>query len=200
MMGQTHRPMGSAWWLGGIAAANLAGAGINPVVALTGAAIAPVFAAGRLSPDADLTWLRHLGHRRLTHRPDTTAVALTAVSLAAWVPLALVLPFHLHLLLLAPVTGWWSHLVGDAIFGRIPCGRVLGAVLRQFLGRHICPLDPTGRYYCWFGLGWDTDGALERGHTRWGNLPFAPATAAVSGASLALSVLVSVQWVMGGVA
>jgi len=185
------------WWLAGVAATNLAGAHTNPGVALAGALIAPVFAAGRWSPDADQTWLAHLGHRRSTHRPDTTAVALTVVSLAVWAPLAVVLPWGLHLLALAPVTGWWSHLVGDSIFGRIPCGQALGSLLRSILGWHICPLDPTGRYWCWIGLGWETNGAAERGHTRWGRLPFAPATSVLRGVTVLLGAVVVIQWLTG---
>jgi hypothetical protein len=200
MMGPTHKAFGAVWWLTGVAAANLTGADINPVVALTGAAVAPVFAAGRWSPDADQTWLSHLGHRRATHRPDTTAVALTIVSLAVWAPLALALPAGIHLLALAPVAGWWSHLIGDAVFGRIPCGPALGRPLRRVLGRRVCPRDPTGRYWCWVGLGWDTNGVLERGKRPDGQrvLSFAPATVALQWATVVLAVTVTGQWMIGG--
>jgi hypothetical protein len=190
--------MGSAWWLASVLAVNVTGAHISPIAAIAGAGIAPLFAAGDWSPDSDLTWLSRLGHRQATHRPDTTAVSLTALTALVWIPLALTLPLGIHWLAWAPVTGWWSHLIGDAIFGRIPCGRALGRALRPILGQHIVRQDPTGRQAYWVGLGWDTDGILERGKRKDGTraLPFAPTTGALRGATGLLAIAVAAQWWM----
>lgn len=217
MMGVTHRPFGAAWWLGGVLAANTVGAGISPVVAGVGALVAPVFAAGRLSPDADVTWLRRLGHRQATHRPDTTAAVLTGVTAVVWLVFLLAVPGQyrsLHWLVWAPVAAWWSHLVGDALFGRIPVGRRVGGVLVRVLPARLVRRS-SGRQAYWVGFGWDTDGPLERGkvyvsrlprwlrwmvrepartesglHTTVRVLPFGPATLLAQAASLVLFVVI----------
>jgi hypothetical protein len=168
MMAPTHRPLGSAWWLAGALAVDAVAAPfgaspVNPLVAVLGAAIAPVFAAGRWSPDADTTWLSRLGHRQATHRPDTTAVALTAATAVLWVPAAIVLPFGLAALAWAPVAGWWSHLAGDFLFGRIPFGPAAGAAMARVVPSGWVRHTPGGRQAYWIGVGWDTDGLLERG-------------------------------------
>ena len=217
-MAVTHRPMASAWWLGGVLAANLLGAGVDPLVAAAGAVVAPVFGAGRLSPDADVTWLRRLGHRQATHRPDTTATVLTVITLVAWIPALVYLPGDAAWLVWAPITGWWSHLVGDSIFGRIPVGARLGRVLAAVLPEHLIRRG-GGRQAYWVGLGWDTDGPIERGKlyvsklprwARWATrkpertaaglhttvrvLPFAPTTGLLTIATVVLMAAVSVQW------
>lgn len=165
MMGDTHRWLAGTWWLGGVLAANSAGAGIRPSVALAGAVIAHVFGAGRLSPDADLTWLQHLGHRQATHRPDTTAVYLTAATMAVWVAVLLFAPAEsrpLHWLVWAPVTGWWSHLAGDMVYGRCPVGRRSGGRLVRVLPARLIRRG-GGWQAWWIGVGLDTDGLSERG-------------------------------------
>ena len=190
-MGVTHRWFGAGFWLAGTvaldAAAGVAGADpvVHPVVAVVAAPLAASFADGRNSPDVDQLWAKGpprrgyhwRGHRGWTHRP-WFAVVLTAVTaLLAWRlagqgvdPDALPVVF-------APVAGWWSHLLGDMIYGRI---LVFG--------------EPVG-------LGWETGGLSERGRTsrrrgRSGRqlLPFAPATALfaalavlLAGANLALA-------------
>lgn len=210
MMGPSHRRLGAAWWLGGVLAANTVGAGIHPLIAFGGAAVAPVFAAGRWSPDADVTWLAHLGHRRATHRPDTTAAALTVITFVVWVPLAFLAPAGLAWLVWAPVAGWWSHLVGDAMFGRIPVGPAVGAVLARILPSGLVRRGGGYGPY-WVGVGWDTDGLLERGNVRLEErsertglrrtvrvLPFAPTTVLLHGVSIVLGALVTWQWISQG--
>ena len=214
-MAPTHRALGAAWWLAGCLTLNAAGPGlVNPVMALTGAAIAPVFAAGRASPDADMTWLSDLGHRQGTHRPRTAAwltVATAVACGAAWLWLWLNGRGDLDPLLpvvWAPVTGWWSHLLGDAVFGRIPLGRRTGALALRVLGPSLVKRS-GGRQAYWIGVGLDTDGLLERGNRmsrqrtpsglhRVHNvlLGFHPTTALLRLATCLLAAAVVVQWVL----
>ena len=188
MMGKTHVEMGSACWLGAVLAANLMGADVNPLIAGAGVAVAPAFAAGPFSPDADVTWLSFLGHRKATHRPDTTALVLTLITLVAWLALAPQMPFGTDALIWAPVAGWWSHLAGDMIFGGLPISKRIVA---------------KG----WIGWRLDTDGLIERGNIRLRSrtasglhktkkiLPFAPTAVALKGASIVLYVVIVVSWV-----
>jgi hypothetical protein len=207
MMAPTHRVMASSWWLGGVLVANVAGAGINPLVAAAGVVVAPIFGAGHWSPDADTTWLRRFGHRRATHRADTTAIALTVISLLVAVPAIWVLPFGAGWLAFAPISGWWSHLVGDWFFGRIPLGEAAGRAALFVFGARLVRQGRDGTW--WAGLGWDTDGLLERGNHRSSGrtarglhktrkvLPFAPATVLLSAATVVLYLLVVVQALAG---
>jgi hypothetical protein len=211
MMAPTHREMASSWWLGGVLLVEALGADVHPAVALTGAVIARRFGYGRFSPDADTSWLSHLGHRQVTHRPGTAAT-LTAVTCLAWAVLAVAVPVRYGVLLplvWAPVTGWWSHLVGDAVFGRIPLGAGVGGLLWRHLpevarGRLILK-SRKSRQPFWFGLGLDTDGLIERGnrvlpernpvtglHRTVKVLPIAPATALLRLATVAFAVVVLV--------
>jgi hypothetical protein len=53
----------------------------------------------------------------------------------------------------SPINGWWSHLFGDMIFGRIKFG------LWSF---------KLGRFWHWnVGLGWTTNGLAEKGGSLW---------------------------------
>ena len=257
MRGVTHRPMGSTWWLLGSGAVNAVGLGIAPPVVIAGAFIAPIFAAGKASPDGDVTWLKFLGHRQGTHRPDSTALVLTALTAVGWVALHLVSlrdarwgtgalvslvawqvyrhlrrrwhrkgaptatlaalvvgaglfalgPDQLQWLIWAPVTGWWSHLVGDTIFGRIPVGDHVGRVLVKVLPARL--IRKGGGHEPWFvGVGLDTDGLVERGNRRLPDrnpvtglhqtvkaLPFAPTTWGLRLATLGMAWLTVAPWV-----
>ena len=141
MMGATHRIFGAAC---GAAYAQLAGADTGIVVAT--AIIASASSHGWTSPDMDQTgpWVAFnrltppifdplLAHRRLSHWWGLPLLAwwgiLQLPDAAAW-------PF------LALLVGWVSHLVGDAIFGKVP-------------------VMPWGGLYV--GLGFKTGGFLETG-------------------------------------
>lgn len=198
-----------------------------------------------------LAWTRHLGHRKITHRP-VTATVFTAVMVAVWAALLLlgasearwpmvtiaVLagwrlrrmlgrrgwcwvvaagfaagvvalgPDRVAWLALAPAVGWWSHLAGDALFGRIPVGRRGGVLLARVLPTRFVRRSREG----WLvGVGWDTDGLLERGHRRLPErdpvtglhktvrvLPFAPTTLALQATTVVLGFACALQ-AKGGV-
>jgi hypothetical protein len=80
--------------------------------------------------------------------------------------LKLGLPAALATVALAPVAGWWSHLAGDMIYGRI-----------KILGQPV-------------GLGWETGGLSETGkrsgQPRGYLLPVNPAEKLFLGLSVAL--------------
>jgi hypothetical protein len=135
-MGSTHALFAATAWLA--LADRLAPSSGAPVV-IAGTVVAAATGAGRwTSPDVDRTrWLCRIvgGHRGVTHWPETAAVL-------SWACLTL-LPGELAWPL---VVGWWSHLVGDLLFGGIPF-LVLGGRRRV-------------------GLRLDTDGLLESGKAR----------------------------------
>lgn len=110
MMSTGHRIVGA--WAGAGAACV---AGLPPWAVGTSAALAVVTAAGKASPDADQSWLRFLGHRRLTH---DVAVPLVAAA-GLWLSAA---PWPVWALL----TGWCSHLGADFLFGKAGYGRGKG--------------------------------------------------------------------------
>lgn len=215
MMAPTHRQLGATWWLVLTVGANHAGAHIHPATALAGAVVAARCSYGRWSPDADTTWLAGLGHRQATHRPGT-AGWLTVVTLTVWLAVWLAAgpPTPILDILWAPVTGWWSHLLGDAIFGRIPVaestGRALAAVLPRVLPRraagHVLHRSRRGRQSYWVGLGLDTDGLVERGNRRLPErtpsglhrvtkvLPFAPTTALLRVSTVILAITALMTW------
>lgn len=176
MLKTTHEPFAGLCWLGGTLAADWlairAGYGmpVHPAAVIAGYFIAPCFAAGKNSPDVDRLWApgpprrnyHWRFHRGITHRVWLASL-LTALSLAfqGWVvshtgPV----PLSLLSVLQAPLAGWWSHLLGDMIYGRI---KILGVPV---------------------GLGWETGGISERGG-RWFRDPaarvFGVLTAAVGG-------------------
>lgn len=158
MMRETHEPFGVAWWLGTTLAATYVAheAGwaqpFHPVSVVIGAPLAAAFAAGRNSPDIDHAWApgpprrgyHWAGHRGITHRVWFASL-LTALCVAGigWLHLQVPdVPVGLLTWLLGPLGGWWSHLAGDMIYGRI-----------KILGRAR-------------GLGWETGGLSESGG-RW---------------------------------
>lgn len=155
-MGPTHRLFGA------LAGAGVATAAGQPwaMVAMT-SLVATATSHGWSSPDLDQTepwqklgrWSGPLGqlfaHRHLTH--------WWGLAVLAWVG-AGHLPADSRWPAVALLAGWVSHLVGDAIFGKIP-------------------LLPWGGYFV--GLGLDTGGFIETGRARIRNrertvLPFGP--------------------------
>lgn len=152
MLKRTHEAFSGVFWLGGTLCVNLVGyrAGygmpVNPVIAIAGVALAIPFSAGKNSPDIDHIWWPGFpkrgyplwGHRGITHR--------------FWFASLLTMPFLILFMLtkdsalyiLAPLiwalpAGWWSHLFGDMIYGRL---LIFG--------------HP-------YGLGWRTGGLSETG-------------------------------------
>lgn len=156
MMGPTHRAFSGAFWLGSTLLVNELGHWvgsqdpvIQPAVIVAGFVIAPWFSAGRnFSPDIDQRWApgpprlnydwRY--HRGFTHRV-WFATLLTFVF--GLVPVLVMrgsgVRFEFASIGFAPINGWWSHLAGDMIYGRI-----------LILGRAR-------------GLGWRTGGLSETG-------------------------------------
>lgn len=161
MIGRTHRALGA---LCGAAVAAHDGQ-TWAMVAMT-ALVASATASGPTSPDLDqtATW------RTLT-RPLPAAIrrhrGLThwwVLPVAAWLLVATQLPADAHWPAYALIVGWASHLLGDAIFGRLPVLPGLQA-----------------------GLGLKTDGFLESGRARvLGRtrkvLPISPALLVISAA------------------
>jgi hypothetical protein len=182
MMKKTHRAYAGAFWMGssllvdGLAVRSGHSVPISPPVVAVGLFVAPLFSSGKLSPDVDHTWApgpprNHYDwryHRGFTHRVWFAAVLTLVSGLAPFLALLHAgLPVALATVAFVPVTGWWSHLSGDMIFGRI---LILGKA---------------------HGLGWTTGGAAEEG----GSLLRDPAakvsvaaTAALVAAHLALFV------------
>lgn len=156
MMRPTHRLAGAACGLGVALTQDWAW----PQAAAF-AAIAAVTSAGRTSPDIDQykawrtadRWLPDellgrsgpLGHRRITHWWGLPAAASIAVLV-----LTVLLPGYPWWTAWAAITGWTSHLLGDAIFGK------------------ACPHDnrgpgvPLAPWWDHHGLGLKTGGLTEQ--------------------------------------
>ena len=164
MMKKTHRAYAISYTLGATLGVNaLAVASghdllVNPGATAIAAFGAQFFASGNLSPDVDHTWAPGPprkgyaigGHRGLTHRPWFAVIlsllwGLPGVYLISKVPGATG-PIFVSLCAIwsFPLFGWWSHLSGDMIYGRI-----------KVMGR------PRG-------LGWETGGLSETGRNRKG--------------------------------
>lgn len=160
MLKRTHEAFAGVCWLGGTLGINLVAyktgndAPVNAFVALTGTLLAIPFSAGKNSPDIDHMWWPGFpkkgypwnSHRGITHRFWFATLIIT--------PPFLILAYVGHRLLGFPIwviplffalpAGWWSHLFGDMIYGRLRvCGRP-------------------------FGLGWTTGGMSETGKRKYG--------------------------------
>lgn len=160
MMRKTHRAFSSTFWLGSTLAVNGIGyetghMWVNPIVAGLGFLVVQPFSAGKLSPDIDHQWAPGPPRRNYDwryHRGFTHRVWFAAFLTALWaVPLVWVLRHtgsvytsSVVALWAAPAGGWWSHLAGDMIYGRL-----------RILGRPV-------------GLGWETGGLSETGRSRKG--------------------------------
>lgn len=158
MMRKTHRAFAGAFWLGSTLAVDALAlrsghsAPFSPVVVATGLLTAPMFSSGKSSPDVDHVWAPGppqknydwKGHRGFTHRVwfASFLTLLTGVLPYCFL-LSTGLPPGIASGIFAPVIGWWSHLAGDMIFGRI------------LIAGTKC------------GLGWETNGLAEKGGKLW---------------------------------
>jgi len=149
MMRLGHHGVAAAVALGvPLALGHLGIARIAPEQALAAAVLAQPFSAGRLSPDADHTWLRAFGHRYGVHGwwwPALAAVLLlqtpAAGIYAAW----------------GPIIGWGSHLFpADWAFGKGGRSVPRGIPLVPFAGR---------RKWNRLGLGVKVTGQDGEGHS-----------------------------------
>lgn len=162
MMKRTHRSYAIAFTLGTTLGVNVllsaAGSGFiaHPAAVGLSAVGAQFFSSGNLSPDMDHVWApgpprkgyHWAGHRGFTHRVWFASL----LSLLWGVPGAFVVSrvsqddpavfASLWALWSFPLFGWWSHISGDMIYGRLP---VLGRAR---------------------GLGWTTGGIAETGRGR----------------------------------
>lgn len=180
MLKRTHEAFSGTFWLGGTLGINLISyklgneLPVHPAIALVGIIGAVPFSAGKNSPDIDHIWWPGFpkrgyplwGHRGITHR--------------FWFASLLTLPFLVPFMLahrtefsiLGPLfltlpAGWWSHLFGDMIYGRLRiCGRV-------------------------YGLGWTTGGLSETGKRKIGGKRFIvdPAAKFFTGVTIVLATL-----------
>lgn len=143
------------------------------------------FSAGHNSPDIDQRWwpgrprnnYQWRGHRGITHRvwfaccvtlvlgvlpllaaAHVLQLVLTRLSVAGGIGGLGVWAWQLALPILSPVSGWWSHLLGDCWFGRLLVGRPDYAWRKRSDGS-------WERYWRWWhyrvGLGWETGSATE---------------------------------------
>lgn len=153
MMGSTHRAYAFTFTTGIAFAVNAVTAVAHDKYAITIPAIviaglsSMYFSSGKFSPDIDRTWApgpprrgyHWRGHRGWTHR-----VWFASFLSVVWLALAAqVLSVHPVLMSAdvwyvwsAPLLGWWSHLSGDMIYGRLP-------VMGQPIGLGI-PTTPAG--------------------------------------------------------
>jgi hypothetical protein len=154
-------------------------------------------------------WASSFPHRGPTHRPDTTAAVGTLVTLAIFLPVNYFVPYGLAWLLWVPSDAWWSHLFGDAIFGRIPVGRRIGKTLSHVLPKTLLVESRNMSGIWWIGIGLDTDGLIERGNRRTEErsertglrktkkvLPFAPTTQLFHMTTRILIIAVVIQWAL----
>lgn len=137
MLKRTHEAYAPVPWLVGTGLLDVASLLIDhhllvqPVVALLGVPLTRPFAAGLNSPDMDQRWApgrprdryNWRYHRGFTHRLWFALWIITPLwaglmvwgLLSPWPLLVLAAP-----LAMAPPAGWWSHLIGDVWFGRLP--------------------------------------------------------------------------------
>jgi len=192
-MRKTHRAFAGAFWLGstlaldGLALKSGHDVPVSPVVVAAGVFVAPLFSSGIMSPDMDHQWApgpprNHYDwrfHRGFTHRVWFATVLTMVCGLIPFMGLLHAgLSASVGTLAFAPVNGWWSHLFGDMIFGRIKFG------VWSFR---------LGRFWHWnVGLGWTTNGLAEKGGALWRD-PAAKVSVAASGVLVAghLALLVS---------
>lgn len=183
MMRKTHRAFAGAFWLGstllvdGLALKSGHEAPISPAVVAVGLFVAPLYSSGKSSPDMDHQWApgpprNHYDwryHRGFTHRIWFASVLTVLIGILPFLALTVhgVPPAYASIVF-APVNGWWSHLFGDMIFGRIKVG------VWSFR---------LGRFWHWnVGLGWTTNGVAEKGGSLWRD----PAAKVSAGASVGL--------------
>ena len=155
MMKRTHEAFSGVWWLGGCLAVNEAAIQlsyhppVHPLIAATGLVLCVPFSAGKNSPDIDHMWAPGppspnydwKRHRGITHRFWFGLWVINVFVL--YLPLAFAYYINMWVwlvpLIFALPSGWWSHLFGDMIYGKL-----------LILGVRV-------------GLGWTTNGPLEKG-------------------------------------
>jgi len=153
-MAKGHRAFSATYWLGITAGLNVAHPGLIAAPAvIVGVVLAWPMSAGRYcSPDIDHRWApgpprNHYDwryHRGWTHRYWFACVVFLC---AGAVPFSVLLrqgvPAEAASAIFGLPAGWWSHLAGDQIYGRL---KVLGRAR---------------------GLGWKTGGVAESGGRFW---------------------------------
>jgi hypothetical protein len=157
--------MGPGHIVGGVAGGLAFGlaAGWPSGVVLVAGAVAPLTAAGRLSPDMDQRFgfaRGPLRHRGITHWPGLPAAAAAGIHVTLAAPWAV--------LAWAAWAGWVSHLVLDLIFGK-------PHVVGEGPGRRVLrgPGIPWAPWWGHWGFGGDVGGVLERRVITPGVLPLA---------------------------
>jgi hypothetical protein len=200
MMRKTHRAFAVVFWLGStltvdaLAVKSGHEAPFSPAVVAAGPLLAMPFSAGApkltkkfgLSPDMDQMWApgpprNHYDwryHRGFTHRVWFASLLSLLFGIAPFLALCRQgLPIGVASLALAPANGWWSHLAGDCIYGRIKFGiwtKAWDSESRR----------TVWRWWHWnIGLGWKTGGASESG----GKFLRDPAAKVCIGLSVALT-------------
>lgn len=189
MMRKTHRAYAGAFWLGttlavdAIAVRTGHSVPVNPGIVVVGVFVAPLFSSGITSPDMDHQWAPGLPrnhydwryHRGFTHRVwFATMLTVLFGALPYLCAIRSGIPSAIGVLSFAPVNGWWSHLSGDMIFGRIKFG----------WWSHV--YDPKSHRRVWrfwhtnIGLGWTTNGVAEKGGSLFRD-PAAKISAVLSG-------------------
>jgi hypothetical protein len=185
MLRKTHEALAPAWWIGCATVADFVAYEasqrlgdpvllIGPVAVAAGAFLAIPTSAGKNSPDMDHRWApgpprdnyNWRFHRGWTHRV-WFATVLTIVSAIVYTGVVIATG-GIHAInplidprpaIFAPVGGWWSHLAGDCIYGRI----LFGIPCRRYNGR-------GGYRWSWWhyriGLGWETGGLSETGRSK----------------------------------
>lgn len=153
MMGATHRLFGAAC---GATVATVAGQ--SETMILMAGLVASASSHGWASPDVDQTrpWvvvrrsLPGVG-RWMNHRTGITH--WWGLALGVWLLVELCAPVEALWPARALLVGWTSHLVGDAVFGKVPvwpAGPMVGVGLRtdgfvesgKLGGKRIVPLSP----------------------------------------------------------
>ncbi len=133
---KAHEYFGAGCWAVGSVVVDLAArqfgldAPVSAVAVLLGMPLAGSFAAGKNSPDVDRLWAPGLPrpgydwtcHRGVTHRVWVSCV-VTAIVTFGYVALLRVAPMEHATVAFAAAVGWWSHLLGDMIKGRLKIGR-----------------------------------------------------------------------------
>ncbi len=133
---KAHEYLGAGCWAVGSLVMDLAAqhfghpGPVGPVAVVLGLPLAGSFAAGRNSPDVDRLWAPGLprpgyhwaGHRGFTHRVWFACV-VTILFTFGYFALASTVPKDVATIAFAPAIGWWSHLLGDVIKGRLKIGK-----------------------------------------------------------------------------
>lgn len=190
MLKRTHEAFSGVFWSGGTLCLNLTALKLGyeiPVqfgAVLAGFLLAIPFSAGKNSPDFDqLIWpgppkrdYYWKGHRGITHRFWFATLIISLPFLIAWWISRDLIPSYWTPIFFALPVGWWSHLFGDMIYGRI------------LIAGHP------------YGLGWTTGGLTETGKRKYGGKryvidPAAKTCTVIAGCLITIHLWI---WVQGG--